>query len=89
MRLPSVHQLYDWGIGASVVCSFAANLLPNAKFLDDYPRTQKAYGTVVNGIAMLAINIRHCLPSLDIAAPVLGITKLIPIPPADPKPPTP
>jgi hypothetical protein len=49
--------------------------LPNAKYLDGYPRIQKAYGTFIDLTAAAALNIRHCLPSLDVPAPFIGITK--------------
>lgn len=75
MKIPSLHKFYDYAMGVSVACSIIANLLPNANFLDGYPRAQKAYSAVINFIATLAINIRHCLPSLDVEAPALGITK--------------
>lgn len=88
MKIPTLHQLYDYGVGTSVACSFIANLLPNASFLVGYPKAQKAYNAGIAFVATLAINIRHCLPSLDVEAPALGITKPVAVPPAAPQPPT-
>lgn len=87
MKLPSVHQLYDYALTLSFGCSVVANLLPSASFLDGYPRAQKAYNAAISFVATLAFNIRHKLPSLDVAAPALGITKPSILPPA-PEPPT-
>jgi hypothetical protein len=81
MKTPTIHQILDIAGAVSVGCSVVANLLPNAKFLDAYPRAQKAYNAVIAFIAALAVNIRHCLPSLDVAAPSLGITKPLPTEP--------
>jgi hypothetical protein len=50
----------------STACSFIANVLPNERFLDGYPRTKKAYGVVIKAIATVAFNIRANLPSLAI-----------------------
>lgn len=72
------HSITGWiglATGVSTAASLICNILPNANYLDGYPRTQKAYNTVITFIAAIAINIRHCLPSLDIPAPALGITK--------------
>lgn len=72
------HGAMQWiGLATTVstAASFVCNVLPNAKFLDAYPRAQKAYNAAISFVAALAINIRHCLPSLDVEAPALGITK--------------
>lgn len=72
------HGTMQW-IGAATTVSTAAsvicNMLPNADLLENYPRIQGFYKTAINFIAALAINIRHCLPSLNVPAPMIGITK--------------
>ena len=77
MHLPH-HTWLEWaGIisGASTAASAVCNVLPNDKYLADYPRLQKAYRTFISFTAAAALNIRHCLPSLDVPAPLIGITK--------------
>lgn len=76
------HSKLEWiGIASmlSTGASVACNILPNDKYLADYPRAQKLYRTVINFTAAAAINIRHCLPSLDVPAPLIGICKTKPI----------
>lgn len=75
------HTVSGWislGTAVSTAASVACNLLPNANVFDNYPRVQKAYGTFINILAVTAANIRHCLPSLDVEAPFLGIRKKLP-----------
>jgi hypothetical protein len=56
------------------VASIACNLLPKSTVFSDYPRVKKAYETGINFIILLAINIRSCMPSLDVHIPGLGFT---------------
>lgn len=54
------------------VASIACNLLPKSTVFSGYPRVKKAYETGINFIILLAINIRQCMPSLDLHIPGLG-----------------
>lgn len=45
--------------------SLVANFLPNARFLNHYPKIQAFYLLLVDWIALLALNFRADLPSLD------------------------
>ncbi len=56
------------------VASIACNLLPKSTVFNDYPRVKKAYETGINFIIALAINVRSCMPSLNIHIPGLGFT---------------
>jgi hypothetical protein len=46
-------------------CSIVANLLPNAKKLDNYPDLQCCYEIVVILVAAIALNWRAHLPGLE------------------------
>jgi hypothetical protein len=45
--------------------SLVANFLPNARFLNHYPKLQALYLLLIDWIALLALNFRADLPSLD------------------------
>lgn len=72
MHLPSLSQILTgaafYVAGASVV----VNVLPKETVLDGYPRAKTAYRTVVAFAAASAINLRKCLPGLNLKIPGLG-----------------
>lgn len=49
------------------VASLLANFLPDSKRLGKHPRLCWWYGFLIHFIALLALNLRHCLPSLDMS----------------------
>jgi hypothetical protein len=55
--------------------SFVANILPKSSVFEPYPRIKRAYETFINFVAGTALNLRFRLPSLDISAPPLGLSK--------------
>lgn len=57
------------------VASIGCNFLPKSTVFSGYPRVKKAYETGINFISLLAINIRTCMPSLDVHIPGLGFEK--------------
>jgi hypothetical protein len=55
------------------VSALLANCLPKSTAYDNYPRFKKFYEAfIVNTVAAVALNLRRCMPSLDLPAPFLG-----------------
>lgn len=72
MHLPSLSQLFTGAAFYIAGASVVVNVLPKETFLDGYPRAKAAYRTGVAFAAASAINLRKCLPGLDIKIPGLG-----------------
>lgn len=56
------------------VASFVCNILPKSTVFSGYPRVKKAYETGINFIIAFALNVRSCMPSLNVHIPGLGFT---------------
>ena len=91
MRIPPIGQIWSTVTTTVTVASFVCNILPKSTVFSDYPRVKKAYETGINFIILLAVNIRSCMPSLNIHIPGLGFDKpsdqgAKPLPPTAPGP---
>jgi uncharacterized pyridoxamine 5'-phosphate oxidase family protein len=75
MRIPSFHQIKDVVTVTVTIASFVCNILPKSTVFNDYPRLKKAYETGINFVIALALNIRMCMPSLNMHIPGLGFKK--------------
>ncbi len=54
------------------LASGAANLLPKSTIFANHPVVKRRYEVVVSIIAVLALNLRICLPALGIRIPGIG-----------------
>jgi hypothetical protein len=75
MQIPSLGQIWSTVTSTVFIASFVCNILPKSTVFSDYPRVKKAYETGINFIIALALNIRSCMPSLNIHLPGLGFDK--------------
>lgn len=72
MHLPSFDMILVAALGYVTGCSIACNVLPRDTVFNAYPRTKKAYGTVVLVFAVSAFNIRKYLPAANVKIPFIG-----------------
>ena len=75
MNMPSLTVIWSDVATTVTIASVACNLLPKSTVFSDYPRVKKAYETGINFIILLAVNIRSCMPSLNVHIPGLGFNK--------------
>jgi hypothetical protein len=72
MHIPPFGQIVSAVTSTVTVASIVCNILPKSTVFAGYPRVKKAYETGINFIILLALNIRQCMPSLDVHIPGLG-----------------
>jgi F0F1-type ATP synthase membrane subunit a len=75
MKIPSLGVIWSTFTATVTVASFVCNILPKSTVFAGYPRVKKAYETGINFIIALALNVRTCMPSLNIHLPGLGFDK--------------
>jgi hypothetical protein len=75
MHIPPLAQIWATATTVVTVMSFVCNILPKSTVFNGYPRFKKAYETGINVIIALALNVRSCMPSLNIHLPGLGFDK--------------
>jgi hypothetical protein len=75
MTIPSWTSIWSTVTTTVTVASFVCNLLPKSTVFSDYPRVKKAYETGINFIIALALNVRQCMPSLNLHIPGIGFDK--------------
>ena len=75
MHLPPFGVIVSDITTTVTVASIACNLLPKSTVFSNYPRVKKAYETGINFIILFALNIRSCMPSLNVHIPGLGFNK--------------
>lgn len=84
MHIPPIAQIWSTVTTTVTVASFVCNVLPKSTVFAGYPRFKKAYETGINFVIALALNIRMCMPSLNLHIPGLGFTKPADQAPVDP-----
>lgn len=75
MKIPSLGVIWSTFTATVTVASFVCNILPKSTVFSGYPRVKKGYETGINFIIALALNVRTCMPSLNIHLPGLGFDK--------------
>jgi hypothetical protein len=75
MHIPPLGQIWATATTTVTIASFVCNILPKSTVFAGYPRVKKAYETGINFIIALALNVRSCMPSLNIHLPGLGFDK--------------
>jgi hypothetical protein len=75
VQIPSISSIVSTVTTTVTLASIACNMLPKSTVFADYPRVKKAYETGINFIILLALNIRTCLPSLNVHIPGLGFER--------------